>query len=63
MRPGDVASLSTNSPKLNLTGFFFSSSSGVTVKIEGSAAAPREFINQLKIDPPQLAEIVELTLS
>jgi hydrogenase maturation protein HypF len=50
-------------PSLNLTGFFFNSSSGVTVEIEGSAAAAREFVNQLKIDPPQLAEIVELTVS
>jgi hydrogenase maturation protein HypF len=48
---------------LDLTGFVFNSSSGVTVEIEGSATAVREFINQLKTEPPQLAEIVELTIS
>jgi hydrogenase maturation protein HypF len=48
---------------LGLTGFVFNSSSGVTIEIEGSAEASRKFIESLRRDPPQLAEILELTVS
>jgi hydrogenase maturation protein HypF len=48
---------------LGLTGFVFNSSSGVTIEIEGSAEASRRFIDRLQSDAPQLAEIVELTVS
>jgi len=48
---------------LDLTGFVFNSSSGVTIEIEGGAAAIRAFIDSLELDRPQLAEILELTVS
>ena len=48
---------------LGLTGFVFNSSSGVTIEIEGSAEASRKFIDSLQRDRPQLAEILELTVS
>jgi hydrogenase maturation protein HypF len=48
---------------LELSGFVFNSSSGVTVEIEGAAAAIGQFIEDLKRDPPQLAEIIEVTVS
>jgi len=46
---------------LGLTGFVFNSSSGVTIEIEGSSQTSRTFIDRLERDPPQLAEIRELT--
>jgi hydrogenase maturation protein HypF len=46
---------------LGLSGFVYNSSSGVTIEVEGGAAAIDELINQLKRNPPALAEIVELT--
>src|ERR1700716_324583 len=48
---------------LGLTGFVFNSSSGVTVEIEGDATVIRTFIDSLELDPPPLAEILELTVS
>ena len=48
---------------LQLSGFVFNSSSGVTVEIEGTAAATRKFVERLRVDLPQLAEIAELTES
>ena len=48
---------------LGLTGFVFNSSSGVTVEIEGDATVIRTFIDSLELDPPSLAEILELTVS
>src|SRR3982074_3335717 len=48
---------------LNLTGFVFNSSSGVTIEIEGAAAGIRTFIESLELDRPPLADILEVTLS
>src|SRR5271156_1202937 len=48
---------------LGLTGFVFNSSSGVTIEIEGDGAATEGFLQTLKEDPPQLAEISEITVS
>jgi hydrogenase maturation protein HypF len=46
-----------------LTGFVFNSSSGVTIEIEGDGAAVDAFLRTLQNDPPQLAEITEITVS
>ncbi len=46
---------------LQLTGFVFNSSSGVTIEIEG--AAVDRFLHTLEKDPPPLAEITEITVS
>jgi hydrogenase maturation protein HypF len=48
---------------LGLTGFVFNSSSGVTIEIEGDGAAVEAFLQTLKENPPQLAEIAEITVS
>jgi hydrogenase maturation protein HypF len=48
---------------LELTGFVFNSSSGVTIEIEGGDTVIHTFINSLRLDPPRLAEILELTVS
>lgn len=48
---------------LGLTGFVFNSSSGVTIEIEGDGAAVATFLQTLQEDPPQLAEITEITVS
>jgi hydrogenase maturation protein HypF len=48
---------------LGLTGFVFNSSSGVTIEIEGDGAAVDAFLRTLQNDPPQLAEITEITVS
>jgi hydrogenase maturation protein HypF len=48
---------------LHLTGFVFNSSSGVSIEIEGSSASIDQFIDSLKLNPPPLAEIDELTVS
>jgi hydrogenase maturation protein HypF len=48
---------------LELTGFVFNSSSGVTIEIEGSPVSIREFIERLHRNPPQLAVILEVTVS
>jgi hydrogenase maturation protein HypF len=48
---------------LGLTGFVFNSSSGVTIEVEGDAAVIHTFIDSVELDPPPLAEILELTVS
>jgi hydrogenase maturation protein HypF len=48
---------------LGLTGFVFNSSSGVTIEIEGDGAAVEAFLQTLKENPPQLAEITGITVS
>jgi hydrogenase maturation protein HypF len=48
---------------LGLTGYVFNSSSGVTIEIEGDGAAVDAFLQTLKDDPPQLAEITEIAVS
>jgi hydrogenase maturation protein HypF len=48
---------------LQLTGFVFNSSSGVTIEIEGSHTVIGKFIDSLRLNSPQLADILELTIS
>ena len=48
---------------LGLSGYVFNSSAGVTIEIEGDAAAGEAFLRTLQGDPPQLAEITEVTVS
>ena len=48
---------------LALTGYVFNSSSGVTIEIEGDVAKVEDFLETLKEDPPQLAEIAQITIS
>ncbi len=48
---------------LGLSGYVFNSSSGVTIEIEGDGAAGETFLRTLKEDPPQLAEITEISIS
>jgi hydrogenase maturation protein HypF len=48
---------------LGLTGFVFNSSSGVTIEVEGEASVVHTFIDRVELDPPPLAEILELTVS
>ena len=48
---------------LGLTGYVFNSSSGVTIEIEGGGAEIEEFLKTLKEEPPQLAEITQITIS
>jgi hydrogenase maturation protein HypF len=48
---------------LELSGYVFNSSAGVTIEIEGSGSGVEEFLKTLKEGPPQLAEIVEITVS
>jgi hydrogenase maturation protein HypF len=48
---------------LGLTGYVFNSSSGVTIEIEGGGSALDEFLQTLKDNPPQLAEITQITVS
>jgi hydrogenase maturation protein HypF len=48
---------------LGLIGYVFNSSSGVTIEIEGPGAAVEGFLKKLNEDPPQLAEITEITVS
>lgn len=48
---------------LDLGGFVFNSSSGVTIEVEGGAAAVGQFIENLKSDAPALSEIIELKVS
>jgi hydrogenase maturation protein HypF len=48
---------------LGLTGYVFNSSSGVTLEVEGDGGAVGAFLKKLKEDPPQLAEIAEITVS
>jgi hydrogenase maturation protein HypF len=48
---------------LGLSGYVFNSSSGVTIEIEGDGPAVETFLQRLKEDPPQLAEITEISVS
>ena len=48
---------------LGLTGYVFNSSAGVTIEIEGGGSELDEFLRTLKDDPPQLAEIAQITVS
>jgi len=48
---------------LGLSGYVFNSSSGVTIEIEGDGPAVETFLQSLKEDPPQLAEITEISVS
>ena len=48
---------------LGLTGFVFNSSSGVTIEIEGDDTVIHTFVESLELDPPPLAEILNLTVS
>jgi hydrogenase maturation protein HypF len=48
---------------LGLSGLIFNSSAGVTIEIEGSGSQVEDFLRALKEDPPQLAEIAEITVS
>src|SRR6202167_2986147 len=48
---------------LGLTGYVFNSSAGVTIEIEGGRSEVDEFLRTLKNDPPQLAEIAQITVS
>jgi len=47
---------------LELTGYVFNSSSGVTIEIEGGDREINEFLTKLRADPPQLAEITEISV-
>lgn len=47
---------------LGLTGYVFNSSSGVTIEIEGREGDLNAFLEMLRADPPQLAEIAEITV-
>jgi hydrogenase maturation protein HypF len=47
---------------LDLAGFVFNSSSGVTIEIEGGTMLVRTFIDGLRLDAPRLAEIAELSV-
>ena len=48
---------------LNLAGYVFNSSSGVTIEIEGDAGGIRKFLDNLQLTPPPLAEILEVAVS
>lgn len=49
--------------QLGLAGHVFNSSAGVTIEIEGSQAVLELFLRTLKAEPPQLAEVEEITVS
>jgi hydrogenase maturation protein HypF len=48
---------------LGLTGHVFNSSAGVTIELEGGGSELDEFLRTLKNDPPQLAEIAQITVT
>lgn len=48
---------------LDLTGYVFNSSSGVTIEIEGREVQVDQFLTVLTDSPPHLSEITEVTLS
>src|ERR1700733_7762823 len=48
---------------LGLTGYVFNSSAGVTIEIEGGGSKVDEFLETLRNDPPQLAEITQIKVS
>src|SRR5579859_6174419 len=47
---------------LELTGHVFNSSSGVTIEVEGEEALLGEFVRRVRIEPPQLAQIAEMSV-
>ncbi|AEU38487.1 (NiFe) hydrogenase maturation protein HypF [Granulicella mallensis MP5ACTX8] len=49
--------------RLGLSGHVFNSTSGVTIEIEGSKPALDSFLKTLRTEPPQLADIQEITVS
>ncbi len=53
----------TLAKSLGLTGYVFNSSSGVTIEIEGGPSEVDGFLKTLREDPPQLAEIAQITVS
>jgi hydrogenase maturation protein HypF len=48
---------------LGLTGYVFNSSSGVTIEVEGDGFEVENFLRSLKENPPQLAEIAQVSVS
>jgi hydrogenase maturation protein HypF len=48
---------------LDLSGFVFNSSSGVTIEIEGGQSKVDAFLRALRENPPQLAEITQIAAS
>ena len=48
---------------LGLVGYVFNSSAGVTIEIEGGEGETAKFIETLKSDPPQLAEMTGIAIS
>ena len=49
--------------KLELTGYVFNSSSGVTIEIEGPEPALALFVDQLRSSPPPLSRVEEIVAS
>ena len=49
--------------RLGLAGHVFNSTAGVTIEVEGSKTALDAFLKMLKTEPPQLAEILDVTVS
>ena len=49
--------------RFGLSGFVFNSSSGVTIEIEGAGSEVDNFLRILEQDPPQLAEVEQVTVS
>jgi hydrogenase maturation protein HypF len=47
---------------LELTGHVFNSSSGVTIEVEGEEALLGEFVRRVRGEPPQLAQIAEMSV-
>ncbi len=48
---------------LGLAGYVFNSSSGVTIEIEGEDRDVSAFLNRLRIDPPQIATVTDISMS
>jgi hydrogenase maturation protein HypF len=48
---------------LGLSGYVFNSSAGVTIEIEGPESKVEDFLTALRQNPPQLAEVSEITAS
>jgi hydrogenase maturation protein HypF len=48
---------------LGLTGYVFNLSSGVTIEIEGGAKEASVFLNRLRVDPPELATVTDISVS
>jgi hydrogenase maturation protein HypF len=48
---------------LGLTGYVFNSSSGVTIEVEGGGSQVDKFLKTLSNDPPERAEVAQITVS